>query len=95
MKILIIGAGLGGLVAGLALRQRGFDVEIHESAPQLGEVGAGLTLSRGAQRGTGFSESQTTCRALEQRLAQMRFELGDLPAQRRLAAAERNGRAAE
>ena len=49
MKILIIGAGLGGLVAGLALRQRGFDVEIHEAAPQLGEVGAGLTLSRGAQ----------------------------------------------
>ena len=49
MKILIIGAGLGGLVAGLALRQRGFDVEVHEAAPQLGEVGAGLTLSRGAQ----------------------------------------------
>lgn len=49
MKILIIGAGLGGLVAGLALRQRGFDVEMHEAAPQLGEVGAGLTLSRGAQ----------------------------------------------
>lgn len=49
MKILIIGAGLGGLVAGLALRQHGFDVEIHEAAPQLGEVGAGLTLSRGAQ----------------------------------------------
>ena len=50
MKILIIGAGLGGLVAGLALRQRGFDVEIHEAAPQLGEVGAGLTVSRGAQQ---------------------------------------------
>lgn len=49
MKILIIGAGLGGLVAGLALRQSGFDVEIHEAAPLLGEVGAGLTLSRGAQ----------------------------------------------
>lgn len=49
MKILIIGAGLGGLVAGIALRHRGFDVEIHEAAPQLGEVGAGLTLSRGAQ----------------------------------------------
>ena len=50
MRILIIGAGLGGLVTGLALRQRGFDVEIHEAAPQLGEVGAGLTLSRGAQQ---------------------------------------------
>ena len=47
---MIAGAGLGGLVAGLALRQRGFDVDIHEAAPQLGEVGAGLTLSRGAQQ---------------------------------------------
>ena len=48
-KILIAGAGLGGLVAGLALLDRGFDVDIHEQAPSLGEVGAGLTLSRGAQ----------------------------------------------
>ena len=49
MKLIIIGAGLGGLTAGLALRRAGFDVEVHESAPVLGEVGAGLTLSRGAQ----------------------------------------------
>ncbi len=49
MKILIIGAGLGGLVAGIALRRAGFDADIHEQADRLGEVGAGLTLSRGAQ----------------------------------------------
>jgi len=48
-KILIVGAGLGGLVAALALHDRGFAVEVHEQAPVLGEVGAGLTLSRGAQ----------------------------------------------
>ena len=48
-KILIAGAGLGGLVAGLALLDRGFDVEVYEQTPALGEVGAGLTLSRGAQ----------------------------------------------
>ena len=48
-RILIVGAGLGGLVAALALRDRGFDVEVHEQAPALGEVGAGLTLNRGAQ----------------------------------------------
>lgn len=50
MKILIIGAGLGGLVAAVALRQRGFDVEVHEAARALGDVGAGLTLGRGAQQ---------------------------------------------
>jgi salicylate hydroxylase len=49
-RILIVGAGLGGLTAAIALRQRGFLVEVHEQASQLGEVGAGLTLSRGAQR---------------------------------------------
>ena len=48
-RILIVGAGLGGLVAALALLDRGYAVEVHEQAPALGEVGAGLTLSRGAQ----------------------------------------------
>lgn len=48
-RILIAGAGLGGLVAALALLDRGFDVEVHEQASALGEVGAGLTVSRGAQ----------------------------------------------
>lgn len=49
MKLLVVGAGLGGLTAALALCRAGFTVEVHESAPALGEVGAGLTLSRGAQ----------------------------------------------
>jgi salicylate hydroxylase len=49
VKLLIAGAGLGGLTAALALRQAGFAVEVHEAANELGEVGAGLTLSRGAQ----------------------------------------------
>ncbi len=48
-RILIAGAGLGGLVAALSLLDRGFAVEVHEQANTLGEVGAGLTLSRGAQ----------------------------------------------
>jgi salicylate hydroxylase len=48
-RILVAGAGLGGLAAALALLDRGFSVEVHEQAPVLGEVGAGLTLSRGVQ----------------------------------------------
>lgn len=42
--ILIIGAGMGGLTAGLAMLQRGIDVAIYEDAPELGEVGAGLSI---------------------------------------------------
>lgn len=49
-RILIAGAGLGGLTAALALDAAGFAVEVHEAAPALGEVGAGLTMSRGSQR---------------------------------------------
>lgn len=49
MKILIIGAGLGGLTAAIALRQQGINVEVHEAASKLEETGAGLTLGLGAQ----------------------------------------------
>jgi salicylate hydroxylase len=48
-RILIAGAGLGGLVAALALHQCGITVDVYEKAHVLAEVGAGLTLSRGAQ----------------------------------------------
>jgi salicylate hydroxylase len=49
-KILIAGAGLGGLVAALALLRDGHDVQVFEQAAQLGEVGAGLQLSANATR---------------------------------------------
>ncbi len=37
------------MTAALALIAKGFSVSVHEQAPALGEVGAGLTMSRGAQ----------------------------------------------
>ena len=47
-KILIAGAGLGGLSAAGCLLKAGFDVEIFEQAPELGEVGAGIQMSANA-----------------------------------------------
>jgi len=47
-KILIAGAGIGGLAAASSLMKAGFDVEVHEQAPALGEVGAGIQLSANA-----------------------------------------------
>lgn len=44
MKILIVGAGIGGLFAGIALREAGFEVAVYERYPQPQPVGAGLTL---------------------------------------------------
>ena len=47
-KIAVIGGGLGGAAAALALHRRGFEVEVYEKAPELGEIGAGLNLSPNA-----------------------------------------------
>lgn len=44
MKIIISGAGIGGLTAGIALQQAGHDIEIYERETELRAVGAGLTL---------------------------------------------------
>jgi len=49
-KVLIAGAGIGGLVAGLSLLQRGIDVEIFEQASELRELGAGVQLSANGTR---------------------------------------------
>jgi len=48
MKVLIAGAGLGGLTAAACLMQRGHTVRVFEQAPELGEVGAGIQLSANA-----------------------------------------------
>src|SRR6201995_3857459 len=49
-KVLIAGAGIAGLVAGLALVQRGIEVEIFEQAAELRELGAGVQLSANGTR---------------------------------------------
>lgn len=46
----IVGAGIAGLTAALALARRGISAEIFEQAPELTEVGAGLQVSPNASR---------------------------------------------
>ncbi len=50
LRVGIIGAGIGGLSAALALRQAGFSVEIYEQAAELTEVGGGINLGPNAVR---------------------------------------------
>jgi salicylate hydroxylase len=49
-KVIIIGAGIGGLATALSLLKRGVDVEIYEQAPELKEVGAGIQISSNGTR---------------------------------------------
>ena len=44
MRVIVIGAGIGGLTTAIALRQRGIAVEVCERSAVLADVGAGISL---------------------------------------------------
>lgn len=44
MKVIIAGAGIGGLSLALMLHQRGIDCDVYESVPQLKPLGVGINL---------------------------------------------------
>lgn len=44
LKVVIIGAGIGGLTAGIALSQAGYEVEIYDRVKEMRPVGAGISL---------------------------------------------------
>ena len=50
MKIAIIGGGICGLSLALNLKERGIDCRVYERAPELKELGVGITLLPHAMR---------------------------------------------
>lgn len=44
LKVVVIGAGIAGLTAGIALRQAGYEVELYDRVAELRPVGAGISL---------------------------------------------------
>jgi 2-polyprenyl-6-methoxyphenol hydroxylase-like FAD-dependent oxidoreductase len=48
VRVVVIGGGIGGLSATLALRAAGADVRVYEQAADFGEVGAGVALNPGS-----------------------------------------------
>jgi len=49
-RIALIGGGIGGLAAAIALRQRGFEPVVFEQADRLKEVGAGIQITPNSTR---------------------------------------------
>jgi len=49
-SIAIVGAGIGGLTAALALIRQGIAVDVYEQAPELKELGAGVQISSNGTR---------------------------------------------
>ena len=50
MKIVIAGAGIGGLTAAMCLHRAGFDVEVFEAVGELKPLGVGINIQAGAIR---------------------------------------------
>jgi salicylate hydroxylase len=68
LKLLVAGAGIGGLTAALAALRKGIEVEVYEQAAELREVGAGLQLSANGTRvfyalGVGDALKALSCEA--------------------------------
>lgn len=66
-KVIVVGAGLGGLAAAAALHRRGIEVTVIEQAGQLGEIGAGVQLAPNAMK-------VLRALGLERRAAEIGFE---------------------
>jgi salicylate hydroxylase len=67
VRIAIVGGGIGGLTAAVALRRAGVDVTVLEQAPQLLPVGASLQLGPNATRVLGELELLEPLRAVASR----------------------------
>jgi 2-polyprenyl-6-methoxyphenol hydroxylase-like FAD-dependent oxidoreductase len=53
-RISIVGGGIGGLTAALALQRFGYRVAVFEQASELREIGAGVTITPNAMHALHF-----------------------------------------
>jgi 2-polyprenyl-6-methoxyphenol hydroxylase-like FAD-dependent oxidoreductase len=85
----IVGGGIGGLATAIALSNAGLQVDVYEQAPELAEIGAGLSLWANATQalselglGDELRESMTPLDSIESRVPHgrvlHRVELGPL-----------------
>ena len=49
-RIAIVGGGIGGLSAAVALQRRGIEADVYEQSPRIAEIGAGVALTPNAMK---------------------------------------------
>src|SRR3954468_5062501 len=78
MRVIVIGSGIAGLSAAIGLRKVGIEVTVYERAPELREVGAGISLWANAIRALDYLGAGDAVRAVALSLDQseMRAEEG-------------------
>ena len=86
MRVIISGAGIGGLTAALCFLRHGAEVTVLERAPELGEVGAGIQLPPNAMKvfqNLGFEDALVDIafrpEALEARMGRSGLQLFNIP----------------
>ena len=80
VPILIIGGGIGGMTAALALARAGFAAHIAERSPEFGEIGAGIQLAPNALRvldGLGVLPELAALAVRPRRLVLMHADTGE------------------
>ncbi len=77
MRVLVIGSGIAGLSAAIALRKVGIDVTVYERAPELREVGAGISLWANAFRALDAIGAGDSVRKVSLKLARSELRAGN------------------
>ncbi len=77
MRTIIIGSGIAGLSTAVALRRVGIDATVYERAPELTEVGAGISLWANALRALDYIGAGQAVRAVCQPMERSEFRLAN------------------
>jgi 2-polyprenyl-6-methoxyphenol hydroxylase-like FAD-dependent oxidoreductase len=78
VRVIIIGSGIAGLSAAIALRKVGIEAAVYERAPELREVGAGISLWANALRALDYIGAGDSVRAVSLKMtrSEMRAKQG-------------------
>lgn len=81
LRIAVVGAGIGGLTAAVALQSQGFEVEIYDQVRELSEIGAGVSLGGNGMRvldALGLGSAARSVSANLQRITFHHWKSGDI-----------------